>query len=132
MDRKTKGRLAESKVISYLIENGYEVYLPFSNNSKYDVLVVKNGVIKRVSTKYTSVQKQSGTWRVEMRQIYRGKNVINIDKFDSSQCDLIAVYIGPLDKVVLVNASKATNQGLYIRSDYKIGEVAERSKALVY
>ncbi len=35
MDRKTKGRLAEAKVIAYLLENGYEVYLPFSGNSKY-------------------------------------------------------------------------------------------------
>ncbi len=93
MDRKTKGRLAEAKVIAYLIEQGYEVYLPFSDNSKYDVLAVKNGFVKRISTKFTSVKKQSGSWVVEMRQIYRGKDVINIDKFDSTQCDLIAVYL---------------------------------------
>jgi hypothetical protein len=67
MDRKTKGRLAEAKDIAYLIENGYEVYLPFSNNSKYDVIAFKDGFVKRISIKFTSVQKESGTWVVEMR-----------------------------------------------------------------
>lgn len=124
MDRKTKGRLAESKVVSYLLENGYGAYLPFSNNSKYDVIAVKDGKLKRISTKYTSVQKHSGSWKVEMRQIYRGKNIINVDKFDQNTCDLIAVYIGPLDKVVLVEAAKATSLGLYIKSDYILENVA--------
>jgi len=117
MDRKTKGRLAEAKVISFLIENDYEVYIPFSNNSKYDVLAYKDGSIKKISIKFTSVKKPSGTWVVEMRQIYRGNNIINIDKFDKTNCDLIAVYIGPLDKVVLVEPSKATRLALYLSAN---------------
>ncbi|MEK7605742.1 MAG: group I intron-associated PD-(D/E)XK endonuclease [Patescibacteria group bacterium] len=115
MDRKTKGRLAEAKVITYLIENGYEVYLPFSNNSKYDVICYKDGEIKRVSIKFTSVRKKSGTWKVEMRQIFRGNGVINVNKFDNKDYDLIAVYIGPKDKVILVNANKATKLALYTK-----------------
>ena len=56
MDRKIKGRLAETKIVAYLIENDYEIYLPFSNNSKYDVFAIKNGQIKRISTKFTDLQ----------------------------------------------------------------------------
>jgi hypothetical protein len=123
MDRKTKGRLAESKVISYLIENGYEVYLPFSDNSKYDVIAVKEGIVKRISIKFTSVKKPFGSWVVEMRQIYRGNGNINIDIFDKNTCDLIAVYLGPIDKVILIEASKATPRGLHIKN-VMIGEVA--------
>lgn len=59
-----------------------------------------------------------------MRQIYRGKDIINIDKFDKTQCDLIAVYLGPINKVVLVDASKATPRGLHIKNDAIYGEVA--------
>lgn len=123
MDRKLKGRLAEAKVVTYLLESGYEVYLPFSDNSKYDVLAIKDGAVKRISTKFTSVKKQSGSWVVEMRQIYRGKNIINIDKFDNTKCDLIAVYIGPIDKVVLVDAQKSTARGLHITKELT-GEIA--------
>ena len=115
MDRKTKGRLAEAKVTTYLIESGYEVYLPFSNNSKYDVIAIKDGVLKRISTKFTSTKRQSGAWTIELRQISRRKNKINIDKFDNSQYDLIAVYIGPKDKVILVDASKAKTRSLQIK-----------------
>lgn len=115
MDRKTKGRLAEAKVISYLIENEYEVYVPFSNNSKYDVIAIKDGVVKKISVKFTSVKKNSETWEIEMRQIFRGNGKININKFDNTQYDLVAVYIGPKDKVVLVDATKAKKRGLYIR-----------------
>lgn len=115
MDRKTKGRLAEAKVITYLIENDYEVYIPFSNNSKYDVLAIKDRIVKRISIKFTSVKKKSGTWTVEMRQIFRGNGIIKVNKFDSNQYDLIAVYVGPKDKVILVDAAKATTMALYTK-----------------
>ncbi len=124
MDRKTKGRLGEVKVIAYLIELAYEIYLPFSNNSKYDLIAIKDGILNRISVKFTSVKRPSGCWVVEMRQIYRGKNVVNIDKFDRTQCDLIAVYIGPIDKVVLINPIRATTRGLYITKSILSGEVA--------
>lgn len=101
--------------IEKLIEQGYEVYLPFSNNSKYDVLAIKDGVIKRISIKYTSTKQNTATWKIEMRQIYRGNGSIKINKFNSDQFDIIAVYIAPKDKVVLIDATKATKLALYIR-----------------
>lgn len=115
MDRKTKGRLAEAKVIAYLIENGYEVYVPFSDNSKYDVMAIKDGLIKKVSIKFTSVKRYSGSWAVEMRQISRRNNRINIDKFDNTQFDIVAVYIGSKDKIVLVDAIKVKTRSLHIK-----------------
>jgi Holliday junction resolvase len=115
MDRKTKGRLAEAKVLSFLIENGYEVYLPFSNNSKYDVIAYKDGVVKRISIKFTSTRKPSGTWTVEMRQIFRGNNKITIHKFDRNEFDIVAVYIGPEDKIVLIDAADVRPRSLQIK-----------------
>ena len=115
MDRKTKGRLAEIKVISYLVENEYEIYLPFSGNSKYDVIAIKNGVLKRISVKFTSVKKPSGAWSIELRQISRRNQHINIDKFNNKDYDLVAAYIGPIDKVVLIDSSKVKTRGLDIK-----------------
>jgi len=118
MNRKTKGRLAEAKVLAYFIENEYEVYVPFSGISKYDFVIVKDGLTQRVSVKYTSVRKESGTWVVEMRQISRRNHCLNIDKFDCKQFDIVAVYIGPKDKVVLVAASEVKPRGLYLKNSY--------------
>lgn len=93
------------------------MYLPFSNNSKYDVIAVKDGILKRISTKFTSTQKPSGVWEIELRQISRRKdNEVHIDKFDNTQFDLIAVYIGPKDKVILIEAKEAKTRGLYIKA----------------
>jgi hypothetical protein len=117
MDRKTKGRLAEAKVFAYLIENEYELYLPLSDNSKYDAIAVKEKVVKRISIKFSSVKKPSGSWIVEMRQIYRGNKIINVNKFENDTCDLIAVYLGPIDKVVIVESSLATGRSLLIKKN---------------
>ena len=106
MDRKTKGRLAEVKVLAYL---------PFSNNSKYDIIALKEGVIKRISVKYTSVKNRYGSWMVELRQIYRGNKVIKINKFNNKEFDLLAVYIGPENKVVLIDSIKAKTRGYNIK-----------------
>ena len=110
MDRKTKGRLAEVKVLSYLIENNYEPFLPFSDNTKLDLIAVKDGKLNRVSVKYTATMASKTTWRVVLTQVSRrNKGTVQVDKFDSSEFDLLAVYIGPLDKVVLVDAKSFTN-----------------------
>ena len=78
--------------------------------------------MKRINVKFTSTQRKSETWVVEMRQVSRRNKSLNIDKFNSEQYDLIAVYIGPKDKVILVESTKATKLALYIKENY--GEVA--------
>jgi len=80
--------------------------LPFSNNSKYDVIAYKNGKVTKISVKFTSIKSKYGLWEVEMRQIFRGNRKIHINKFDNTQFDLVAIYIGPEDKVLLIDASK--------------------------
>lgn len=106
MNRKTKGRLAEVKAVAYFISHEFEVYMPFSDCSKYDLLVVKNGEIGRVSVKYTSTQSKTGTWIAGLRQISRRNHgATKIDKFDNTQFDYVAVYIGPEDRIVVVPAT---------------------------
>lgn len=115
---KEKGRLAEAKAVAHLIENGYEVYLPFSGNSKYDLLAVKDTEVVRVSVKYTSQQLPSGSWEVTMKNVSRRNHgVIKVDLFDKRQYDMIVVYIGPLDKIVLVDAQRATPNLLTIEQE---------------
>jgi hypothetical protein len=115
MERKIKGRLAEAKVIAYFIENGYEVYIPFSNNSKYDLLVSKENRIHNISVKYTSTKRYTDSWTVDLRQISRRKDYINIEKFNHSLFDFLAIYIGPKDKVVLIEVSKLKTRSVDIR-----------------
>jgi hypothetical protein len=103
MDRKTKGRLAEVKVLSHFIEQGYEVYTPFCDNSKFDLLVYKDRQMQTVSIKYTSSKWPSGSWRVGLRQQSRRNNgEMRTQNFDHEANDLVAAYIGPEDRVVVI------------------------------
>ena len=107
MDRKTKGRLGEAKVLTHFVAEGFEVYVPFTDNSVHDLIVSKDGVVQTVSVKYTSTPSRKGTgWRVHLRQqspLYGGGMAVR--RFDPTAVDLLAVYISPLDQVVVVPSS---------------------------
>lgn len=116
MDRKTKGRLAEAKALVHFIQEGYEVYTPFVDNTKYDMLLHKDGELLRVSVKYCNATLRSGTWTVNMKQSSRrANNNIDVKKFDASEYDLIAVYIHPEDRVHVCPSTDATTTQLNIK-----------------
>lgn len=116
MDRKTKGRLAEVAVIKELIVLGYDVYAPFSDNCKCDLVASKNGHLLRVSVKYTSVGR-AGKWKVSLRQVSRRNHgSIKMENFDKKAFDLLAVYVGPEDRVVLVPVDFANTNELTVDS----------------
>lgn len=108
--RRTKGVIGELKVQQYFIEHGYEVYKSISDNSTFDILVALNGKVSKVSVKYTSVKTSSGRWKVELRSISRRNNgAVNVKYFDNLDIDILAVYIAPEDRVVLM-AGKAIQE----------------------
>lgn len=107
--RKTKGRLAEAKVIAFMIENGYEVYIPFSDCSKYDLIAYRDGQLTRISVKYTSYL-VNNRWSISLKQVSRRQyGYVNVDLFVHSDYDLLAVYIGPEDKVHLLSTADFNN-----------------------
>jgi len=115
MDRKTKGRLAEAAVIKEMILLGYEVYTPFSDCAKYDLLARQGTEILRVTVKYCSTQTDSGGYLVELRQVSRRNNsTVQVDKFDPADFDILAVYIGPEDRVVLKKVDFSNTRGITI------------------
>jgi Holliday junction resolvase len=48
---KDKGNFAEAKVLTFLIKKGFNVSLPWSENSKYDLVAEKGGKFLRVQLK---------------------------------------------------------------------------------
>jgi len=104
-ERHKKGIIGELKVETYFIENDYEVYKPTNDNAQYDMLVNKDGVISRVSVKYTAVKAASGNWKVALSSVSRRNNGdVVIKRFDKTSVDIVAVYIAPENRVVLVAA----------------------------
>jgi len=120
LDRKTKGRLAEIAVLKELIAKGYEPYLPFCDNSKYDMLAIKEKKLIKISIKYTATRgktKTKETWSVSLKQVSRrANNAVAVTLFNPEDWDMLAVYIGPEDRVVLIPIDETFNAttGIYL------------------
>jgi PD-(D/E)XK endonuclease len=107
MDRKIKGRLAEAKALAHFVESGYEVYLPYCDGSKYDMLIQRDGKVSRVSVKYTSEETPSGKYRVSLVQSYRANfGEMVTKKFDRDNFDILAAYIHQEDRIVALSVDE--------------------------
>lgn len=105
MDRKTKGNLGEAKALTYLVQNEYEVFLPFSDNGSVDLIAIKDKKIYRVSVKSTSSQNESGSWAVTIKTVSRRKDTVVVNLFDKTNVDKVLVYVIPEDRIVEIEAS---------------------------
>lgn len=105
-ERHKVGLLAEAKVLAYLIEKDIEPYLPFADNGPVDILGIQNTRVLKISVKSTNKKSKYNSWTVELRTVSRRKESICIKEFDNSKCDILAVYIQPLDRVILLDAQK--------------------------
>lgn len=105
MDDKTLlGNLAEIKVASHLAERGYEIFWGVGGKTSCDLVVIKDNVASRVQVKGCSF-KNGPSWQVELKSVRSNKTVNKIHNFDSSKCELLAIYIQPEDRVVVLDAS---------------------------
>lgn len=102
MDTNTKGNLGESKALHYFISNGYEVFTSFGTASSCDMIVLKDGILQRVSVKATTSTTRSGKYRVDLRQ----KGHKSHKTFDNTTSDLLFCYIIPEDRIVLLETDK--------------------------
>lgn len=104
MNRQKLGNIGEARVLAHLLLQDYYVFMPFSDNGPVDMIALKDNVTYKISVKGTSTQNKSGSWQIELRTVSRRKdNTCKITKFDSSTCDILAIYIEPLDKIVLID-----------------------------
>jgi Holliday junction resolvase-like predicted endonuclease len=107
MHRSELGTLGEIKAAAHFASEGYEVYVPFGGKSRHDLLLNKGRVILRVEVKTTQTKDaKSGSWLVQLRSIRSNRTENVIKHFDSSQCDIIAVYIEPEDRIEILQASE--------------------------
>lgn len=98
-----QGILAEAKALSHFIKEEYEVYTQFSGKSPIDMIVEKNGKLSRVEVKSTRTRTKYNTgWVVQLKSTLPNKNKKNkIINFDNKSCDILVIYIEPLDKIII-------------------------------
>ena len=79
------GSLGEIAVAKELIKQGYEVYSGLTDNTKYDLLAIKNGKIYRVEVKSTKQpEKRSGAYKIHLKRVRNNSKYNKSYKYDNT------------------------------------------------
>ena len=92
INSKRKGSFAIGEAINYFLQKNDSVFVPISDFDKYDLVINKNGVFKKVQCKYSSDKAHSGGFIVDLRTFggYRDKTYHN--KYLKDDFDLLFIY----------------------------------------
>lgn len=104
--RKQKGDLAELKVACDLRRRGYEIAIPFGEESRYDLIVDRLGRLERVQVKHTD---RGNRAVIEVpcysQTIVNGK-VRSVTPYTDESIDWLAVYDAPTDRCFYIPAKE--------------------------
>lgn len=103
---KQNGDVAEAYVIYFLKKSGFNVLIPWGEDSRYDLISEKNGIFKRIQVKY--VTSKNGVLAVPIRS----SNNYNIIHYKADDIDIIAGYCPNQNKVYFIPLEFIKNKSL--------------------
>ena len=133
MDTNQKGKLNELKVLSYIIEKGYSVSIPFGDKDRYDQIWDIKGKLYKVQIKTARWLDDEHTGFVfSCKSVSNGK----AHKYTSEEIDYFAVYFENKVYVIPVKecstekklrfSSKTNLPSINWAKDYTFEEVLEK------
>lgn len=116
------GSLGKAKVICKFIEENFDVFTELDGKSPFDLVVHKENVLFRVEIKTTETRNKANTgWSIQIKKVRPNKTGNKITNFSPEQCDILAIYIKPIDTVVLINSSDIKVKTELLIFDKQIG-----------
>ena len=123
------GSAGKAKAILYFITKGYDVFTEFEGKSPFDFIIHKDGILKRVEVKTTKTRakaKYNTGWVFQIKRVRPNRTKAKIYKFDKKQCDILAFYIQPIDKLIIKETDSISSTCAHTIFDKEIsGSVAE-------
>ena len=111
---KRKGDLAELKVAADLMERGYGIAVPWSEDSDFDLIAYRDHELHRVQVKYTESDGRIVTVRCNSHSLTNGK-IKQTKHYTARTIDWIAVWDRTSDRCYYVPACELGN-GRYVIS----------------
>lgn len=113
MDNKTYiSNLGELKVATELAQQNYSIFVNWGGKASCDLIAIKENEIIRVQVKSTTTRNKYGVWVVQLKTVRSNKTQNTIKNFDASTCDLLAIYIAPEDRVLLLPAQQYNGKSI--------------------
>ncbi len=98
---KKKGDLGELKVATDLVARGCDLYIPFGEDSDYDLIADYEGRLHRVQVKYTTSDGRVITVRCRSHSLTKGK-VRRTKIYTAAMVDWIVVFDATTDRCYYV------------------------------
>jgi hypothetical protein len=103
--RKQKGDVAELKVACDLRDRGYRIAIPFGEESDYDLVIDRAGLLERVQVKYTESDGEVIEVRCNSCSLTNGK-VKARKRYTVQSIDWLAVYDRTTDRCYYIPAEE--------------------------
>ena len=103
--RKQKGDVAELKVACDLRDRGYRIAIPFGEESDYDLIIDRDGLLERVQVKYTESDGVVIEVNCRSNSLTNGK-VRCVKRYTSAMIDWLAVYDRTSDRCYYIPSSE--------------------------
>ena len=111
MHKLTKGSISEAKILAAFVAGGYAVSIPWSQNSRYDMVVDHNNQLYRVQCKTAWLIQDGAALKFNTRSC----NATITPKDYRGQVEFFAVYSPDFDKVYVIPIEEATKTACTLR-----------------
>lgn len=109
LSNNEKGSIGLVCAIAELTKQKYEVSLPISEHAVYDCIAEKNGILKRVQVRYTSVSKKKMV-EVKLKSSYHSHTKGNyFKKRKVGDYDILAIYCPNTNQVYFISDREFKN-----------------------
>ena len=102
-----KAIVGELKSMTEFVKLGYTIFAPVSDgNDPFDFIAYKNKNLIKVEVKSTSVSDRPGTYTATISSTRSNNTSTKIKYFDPNNCDILSIYIVPLDIVCFIKSNE--------------------------
>ena len=111
MHKKRKGSIAELAVATRLMKEGWNVLVPYGENTRYDLVAERGDRFLRIQVKYSTPK--DGRLYVNCRS----SNNWSILPYTAKEIDVIAIYNVRDESISFVPVAKMRKSAMYLRLD---------------
>lgn len=117
---KDIGDTSESKVLARLIELGYEVWTPFGENTRADLIAEEpNGTLHKIQVKTGRTKQNGRVIEAHLESSYRDASGTSRRKYSEDEIDAFAIYCSEVDCCYWIDFEDAPSRGIKLRIEAK-------------
>jgi hypothetical protein len=106
---KKQGDIGMGMAIGYFTAQGYTVLIPLTDSQDYDLVIEKNGLLKKVQVKTTSYKTPNGIFNINLSVKGGNRSYNTIKKFNPDLVDYLFIFTSNGDMYFIPSPQNITS-----------------------